>query len=62
MTKTDCFAYAVTAGGIKTCIALTGIVCASHEKCAFYKTRQQYNKDKVAPYVSITAYREQQEK
>lgn len=44
MIKTDCFAYEQK-GYIGNCKALKDLYCAKG-KCAFYKTKEQYNKDR----------------
>lgn len=40
--KTDCFAYCKEKNG---CRALRELYCAS-EKCRFYKTKKQYEKER----------------
>ena len=46
--KKDCFGYKMG-----KCTVLTDLVC-SQGKCSFYKTREQYNSDRIK-YEKITA-------
>ena len=51
MAKPDCFAYKV-----RECTVLTKMLCKNGGDCPFYKTKEQYNSDRIK-YEEIAAAR-----
>jgi hypothetical protein len=55
MEKTDCFAYKV-----RECTVLTKKLCKNGGDCPFYKTKEQYDSDRIK-YEKIAAARKHRE-